>query len=85
MMIEEIYDSNLISFKELRPGDCFKSTEDDRMKTECVYYLKLGESVKQHGTIYNAIKLDNGIFWPFDPAEKVYKIKAKVVIEDLIK
>lgn len=85
MIVEENYNSNLINFGDLEQGDCFKSTEDDHFKMNCVYYIKLEAPIKQWGTTYTAIRVSDGAFWPFAAKDKVHKIKAKIVIEDVIR
>ena len=85
MIVEENYNSNLINFGDLEPGECFRSQENDRLKTVCVYYIKLEAPIKQWGTTYTAIRVSDGAFWPFAAKDKVHKIKTKIVIEDIIR
>lgn len=82
MIIEKRYSSNLINFEKLEPGDCFKSTDVNYFERDCAYYIKLKGSVKENKIVYNAVRLDDGAFWFFELKDKVYKTKAKIVIED---
>lgn len=83
MILKEDFKSKLRKFKDLKPGDCLRTKEDDRCKMKCVYYIKLEAPVKQWKDTFTAVRLSDGVLWPIEPDDDVYFADAEVIIRGL--